>query len=491
MTAADFQALLVLEVLGGMLGVLMLLVALVRSHRLAAAATAVGLVLALILLFQAAEVAPRQVTPLVIVDGYGLFLSALFLAAALVVTVISPRYLSAHHRDDPEEYYLLLLAATLGAVTLACASHFATLLLGLEILSVALYVLVAYPRHGHPPLEAALKYLILSGAASTTLLFGMALIYAATGSLAFAEIGDLARLEEAGTGPVRLLGAGVVMLLAGASFKLSLVPFHMWTPDVYQGAPAPVAGYLASVSKGAMMAVLVRLLLQTDALSAPLVVHVLVVLALLSMLIGNLLALRQQSIKRVLAYSAIAHFGYLLVPLVALGATEPALASEAVLIYLAAYFAMTLGAFAVITVLSGGADNEADELDRYAGLFWRRPLPALVLTLALLSLAGIPLTVGFIAKFYLFATGVSVSAWLLLAGLVLGSGIGLYYYLRIIFAMTRDPGADAPAPMARIAGASWSSGLTLCVLGALLVLFGVYPAPLIEVVQQALESWGG
>lgn len=195
MNAADFQALLVYEVLGAALIVLMLVVAAVRHHRLAAGCTAAGLVLALVAVAGAAAVAPRQVTPLLAVDGYALYLSALFVAAALVVTVMSPRYLDRHPQDEPEEYYLLLLAATLGAVTLAGATHFAALLLGLEILSISLYVLVAYPRQGHPPLEAALKYLVLSGAASATLLFGMALMYAATGSLLFADLAGAAGRE--------------------------------------------------------------------------------------------------------------------------------------------------------------------------------------------------------------------------------------------------------------------------------------------------------
>lgn len=486
MNGADFQALLVHEVLGAALLLLMLLVAALRRHRLAAVCTAAGLLVALAAVAGAAAVAPRQVTPLLTVDGYALYLSALFVAAALVVTVMSPRYLDRHHRDQPEEYYLLLLAATLGAVTLAGASHFATLLLGLEILSISLYVLVAYPRQGHPPLEAALKYLVLSGAASATLLFGMALMYAATGTLVFADLAGAAGRDS------DLFTAGVVMLLAGAAFKLSLVPFHMWTPDVYQGAPAPVAGYLATVSKGAMLAVLTRLLLESQALEAPVLLDVLLILALLSMLIGNLLALRQQSIKRILAYSAIAHLGYLLVPLVALGPSAPVLAREAVLVYLAAYFVMALGAFGVVTALTGDAQAEADDLTDYRGLFWRRPVLASVLTVVLLSLAGIPLTAGFIAKFYLFAAGVSASAWLLLGGLVVGSGIGLYYYLRIVFAMTRDAAPDRSASGgAAPAGVSWFHHLTLCVLGIVLVVFGVYPAPLIDAVQRALVNWGG
>jgi NADH-quinone oxidoreductase subunit N len=480
MNGADFQALTVHLVMGGGLLVLLLAISFHREHRLAAGLTLLTLLLSLAGVWWASEVVPRAVTPLLAIDGYALYLSVLFIAAAAVVTVLSHRYLQGA-RDDPEEFYLLLLAATLGAVTLAAADHFASLLLGLEILSIALYVLIAYPQAGHPPLEAALKYLILSGAASTTMLFGMALVYVASGSLAFAP------LPELGGGGLYLV-TGVVMILAGAAFKLSLVPFHMWTPDVYQGAPAPVTAYLATVSKGAVFAFLLRYLLETGVIAEPAVSAVLVVLAVLSMIVGNLLALRQERLKRLLAYSAIAHLGYLLIPLVALGSTDPELGVEATLVYLGAYFVMTLAAFAVITVLSGtAAEPEADELSHYQGLFWRRPVIAAVLTVALLSLAGIPLTVGFIAKFYMFAAGVTAAAWLLLAGLVIGSGIGLYYYLRIVFAMTRSTAAVEGG----LPAVSASGRVTLGVLGALLLFLGVYPTPFINAVRQALAGWGG
>jgi len=480
-TGADFQALLVHLVLGGGLVVLMLAISFRRGRLLAAGLTLLILLAALASVWWSAEVVPRTVTPLLRIDGYALYFSALFLVASLVVTLLSYRYL-LDSRDDPEEFYLLLLAATLGAVTLAGADHFASLLLGLEILSIALYVLIAYPQEGHPPLEAALKYLILSGAASTTMLFGMALVYVASGSL------DFAMASEVAAGGRLYLTTGVVMIIAGAAFKLSLVPFHMWTPDVYQGAPAPVTAYLATVSKGAVFAFLLRYLLESGVIGAVEVTGVLLVLAVLSMVVGNLLALRQQHVKRVLAYSAIAHIGYLLIPLIALGTSDAALAVEATLVYLGAYFVMTLAAFAVVTVLSGPTPgDDADPLERYEGLFWRRPAIAAVLTVALLSLAGIPLTVGFIAKFYMFAAGVTAAAWLLLAALIVGSGIGLYYYLRIVFAMTRPV---APAGE-RLPQTSASGQVTLGVLGALLLLLGVYPAPFINAVRHALSSWGG
>jgi NADH-quinone oxidoreductase subunit N len=213
----------------------------------------------------------------------------------------------------------------------------------------------------------------------------------------------------------------------------------MWTPDVYEGAPAPVSGYLATVGKGAVFALALRYVADSGALtSAPLFFAVSAV-AVLSMVVGNLLALLQQNVKRILAYSSIAHLGYLLIALLVVSsAANPALGTETALVYLAAYFAMTLGAFAIVTAASSvEAGRDADAITDFEGLFWRRPVLAASFAVMLLSLAGIPMTLGFIAKFYLFAAGVEGTLWVLLWALIVGSGIGLFYYLRIIFAMTR------------------------------------------------------
>jgi NADH-quinone oxidoreductase subunit N len=484
-SGADVQALAPHLALGALVVGLLLLVSFRRGHVLAALVTGLGLGAALVAVWAAAQAAPRQITPLLVVDGYSLYLCALFLAAALVVTVFSHRYLRRGHAE-PEEYYLLLVAATLGAATLASASHFATVLLGLEILSIALYVLIAYPEEGHPPLEAALKYLVLSGAASAMLLFGAALIYAASGALDFAALDAAHPGGGAGSGGAFdgvYQTAGAVLVLVGIGFKLSLVPFHMWTPDVYQGAPAPLSGYLATVSKGAVLAVLVRVMHDAGFLASDAVVTALLVVAVLSMIVGNLLALLQQHFKRLLAYSAIAHLGYVLVPLLALGRADSDMAVEATLVYLGAYFVMTLAAFGVVSELSDA--DEADHLTAYEGLFWRHPVLAGVLAIVLLSLAGIPLTLGFIAKFYLFAAGVAAREWLLLSALVAGSGIGLYYYLRVILVMARTAEhVGAPAGAGRLG--LW----TVCLLATALVALGIYPVPLIEIVREALQGWG-
>ena len=456
--------------------VVLLAVSFWRGHRTAFALTLLSFVAAFIALWPGLDASPREVTPLLMLDAYAAFFNGLFILIGAVTALLAHRYLEGR-AGSPEEFYLLLLMATLGAMTLASAQHFAALLLGLEILSISLYAMVAYPEEDHPPLEAALKYLVLSGVGSTIMLFGMALIYHSTGALGFAELA--ASVTTGDRADLWLVG-GQVLFIIGIAFKLSLIPFHMWTPDVYQGAPAPVTGYLATVSKAAVFAVLLRFALDAQLLEFSDVAElsiglVLAIIAVLSMVIGNVLALLQDSIKRLLAYSSIAHVGYLMIAILVLKALpEGAMAVETALVFLAGYLAMTLAAFAVVSELSSAAAGERDSIDEYAGLFWCRPVLAAVLTAALLSLAGIPLTAGFIAKFYLFAAGVEGALWGLLWALIVGSALSIYYYLKIVFAMTVR-GADAPAVPASAAGVA-----TAAVLGIVVLALGIYPAPLID-----------
>lgn len=411
-----------------------------------------------------------------VLDGMTGLFNGLFLIAAILTALFMHLYLRGRSgRHD--EFFLLLVTATLGAMTLVAAQHFTVLLLGLEILSVSLYVMIGYPDTGHPPLEAALKYLVLSGVASTTLLFGMALVYLSTGALDFAGI-------DAAADDTLIMGVGQTMMLAGLAFKLSLVPFHMWTPDVYEGAPAPVSAYLATVAKGAVLILLLRYAEATDVLSTPAGRLVLAVLAGLSMVVGNLLALLQNNLKRLLAYSSIAHLGYLMIAAAALPLlVDGAIALESAGVYLCAYFAMTLAAFGVVSLMSDDpAQEDAAHLDRYEGLFWRHPLAAAVLTVAMLALAGIPLTIGFVAKFYLLTTGIDSGLWLLVWALILGSAMAIYYYLRVIIMMARPLNSTVhrrPDP-----GAMGMSALAA--LGVVVVAAGVYPMPLINLVRTTL-----
>lgn len=477
MSGEALRALLPIIALAAASVVVMLAIAVTRSHRAAFALTLLGLAASAATLPLATDVAPRAVTTLLVVDGYALFFMGLMLAAGAVVAVLAYPYFEAR-REFREEFYLLLLLAVLGALVLAASTHFASLFLGLELVSVALFGLIAYVGRARRPLEAGVKYLLLSGASSAFLLLGMAFVYAELGVMSFAGIGE--RVASAAFDEAFLL-AGSALIVVGIGFKLSVVPFHMWTPDVFEGAPAPVGALLGSVSKGAVFALLLRYFLEADVYRYDSLLLLLSLVAVASMLVGNLLALLQDNLKRLLAYSSIANLGYLLVAFIVGGA----LGVEAASYFLVAYFVAILAAFGVVSIVSReGTEGDADAVDDYRGLFWRRPALAGVMTLTLLSLAGIPLTVGFIGKFYLFAAGIDAARWALVFALALGSAIGLYYYVRVIVTMYMAPlAATAPLP-----GPSWSGGLVLAALTFMLIGLGVWPAPIIDVIQATVAA---
>jgi NADH-quinone oxidoreductase subunit N len=359
----------------------------------------------------------------------------------------------------------------------------------MEMLGISLYAMIAYPVHASKiakfPLEAAIKYLIMSGVASAVMLFGMALIYAGTGTFEFAGLAAATRTLDLGLQPLMLIG--YLLIIAGIAFKLSLVPFHMWTPDVYEGAPLPVTAYLATVSKAGMVAVALRLLLAAEAFNFGQLTVVLSLLAAASMIFGNLLAVMQSNLKRLLAYSSIAHLGYLLVVVIAAAAVPDLLSVESVSYYMTAYFLTSLGGFAVLSALSNSG-KELDSITDLQGLFWRSPWLASVMITMLLSLAGIPLTAGFIGKFYIFTTGVEGQLWFLLTVLIIGSAIGLYYYLRLIYTMMQEPHGtlkDDPATAALPMGLN----AVMAAMTLAIIYLGVYPTALIATLQSLASAF--
>ena len=473
MTAADLIALCPLILIAALAIAIMLVIAFHRNHLLTATLTAAGILLAFLTVFVVSlPLAPRQITPLLVLDHFALFYMGLIFAASLAIAILSYPYLRGR-QGNYEEYYLLLLLATLGSATLVGSTHFASFFLGLEILSVSLYALIAYPRVPERSIEAGVKYLILAAASAAFLLFGMALIYAELGTMEFSQIAN--RATQGGPGILLLTGLG--MIIVGLGFKLAFVPFHMWTPDVYEGAPAPVTAFVATVSKGSVFALLLRYFTRVELHTLGSVFLIFAILAIASMFVGNLLALLQRNVKRILAYSSIAHLGYLLVAFLASGILAPVAAA----FYLVAYFVTTLGAFGVVTVLSG-KERDADDLEDYRGLVRDRPYLAGIFTAMLLSLAGIPLTAGFVGKFYIVLAGAGSALWLLVLCLVGASAIGLFYYLRIVTALYASlPKEKKPLPTQ--ASLSLAGGLVLAVLLILLVWLGVYPAPLVHLIQ--------
>lgn len=479
MTVSDLFALSPILALGTLCIITMLGIAIHRHHATIAALTAGTLMVTLCTLPLTASVAPRTVTMLLRVDTYGLLYMGLILAATGIIVALSYRYWTLHAADheECEEFYLLLLLATLGALVLTVSVHFVSLFIGLELISVSVYGLIGYLKARRAPLEASLKYLLLSSVASAFLLFGMALLYFQTGSMVFAEVGQ-------GSKPLLWVG-GLILVMVGIGFKLALVPFHLWIPDVYQGAPAPIAAYIATVSKVAVASLLLRMVSELGVLEMPTFNSLFTFLAAGSMIAGNGLALLQRNVKRLLAYSSIAHFGYLLVALLAGGP----FAIEAVTFYLIAYVLMTLGAFGVVTARSTDL-RDADSFEDYRGQFWSQPWLSATFILSLLSLAGIPITAGFLGKFYAIAAGVHAELWLLVMLLIFNSAIGVYYYLRLIVTLFDRSAAEISigdqASTEREVRGSWATTLSLGLIASMLLGLGSYPGPVIDVIRRVV-----
>jgi NADH-quinone oxidoreductase subunit N len=480
-STADLVAYIPVVIIAAASLVVLVAVAAFRNRTVAFLLGIAGLAASLVSLPFAWAQAPRQITALLTVDGFGLFAVGLIAGATLLVALLA----FSHGRaktDERGEFPFLLLLAALGACVLATASNFATLFLGLELMGVSLYGLIAFPRERLESTEAGIKYLVLAGASSAFLLFGMALVYADTGVM------DLASVGAAAGKPGFLVPAGLALMVVGLGFKLAVVPFHLWTPDVYDGAPAPVTAFIASVSKGATAVVLARILvpaLAVTGLSGPLF-WTFAVIAGLSMFVGNLLALREDNVKRLLAYSSIAHLGYLLIAFLARGPE----ALRAVSFYLAAYFLTTIGAFGVVGAVSS-PERDAAKIREYEGLAARRPWLAAAFLACLLSLAGLPLTAGFVGKFIIVTAGAGAAQWVLVVLLAVNSTLSVFYYLKVVSAMFRQPGAEVAAGggPAAAAGATTAAnaapvvaGISVALAALGTVALGVYPAPLLRII---------
>ncbi|MCH4248761.1 MAG: NADH-quinone oxidoreductase subunit NuoN [Acinetobacter populi] len=459
--------------------IVMLLVALKRNHTLAATVSVIGLNLSAFLILRDlwVGVAPANVMGLFTVDPFAHIYMLMILVAALACCTLSHAYIDSY-KDNKEELYILLLSSVAGAMLMVSSTHYASFFISLELMSIPVYGMLAYTYQRGKSLESGIKYLVLSATASAMLLMGFAYVYAYTGEMSFT--GSALKIIEVLHEPLVVMGLALVLF--ACAFKLSLAPFHKWTPDVYQGAPTPMATFLATVSKVAMLGLLLRYILTSGTLVLEGMMTVLTVIAVLSIVAGNLLAVTQVNIKRILAYSSIAHFGYLLVALVSTDVSSV----STITVYIATYVLTTIGAFGAVSLMSSPYNNldEAESLADYRGLFWRRPILTATLTVMMLSLAGIPLTAGFIAKFVVVLAAVAATNWFLAAMIIVGSGIGLYYYLRVMVVMYMTapdvPRIDAQGNWGKTAGG------VMVLLAALLVLvLGVYPEPLLNFAEAA------
>lgn len=412
---------------------------------------------------------------MIALDGYAVFLSGVVLVATFLTLLLTVGYARRHNMDLAEYYHLILMAAV-GMVLMVEAANLVMIFLGLELMSVAVYVLTGFRRRMLRSIEGALKYFVLGAFSTGFLVYGIALVYGTTGSMDLTEIG--ARI--AGGPPSPMLLSGMALLVVGFGFKVALVPFHMWSPDVYEGAPTPITGFMATGVKAAGFAAFVRVLLSTfDALGDQWT-PVLWVLAVLTMVIGNVAAIRQDDVKRMLAYSSIAHAGYLVVAMVA----HNALGTAAILYYLAAYTAMTIGAFGVAVTLSQRGDERTSISKDYAGLGYREPFLAAAMAVFMFSLTGIPPTAGFVGKFQILSAAVDAGHVPLAVVLVVASVISAHYYLKVVVAMymTAPDGEPAPARIGPLAGIALLAAVVL-VMG-----LGIFPGEWIEMARASVEG---
>ncbi|RTL74312.1 MAG: NADH-quinone oxidoreductase subunit NuoN, partial [Bradyrhizobiaceae bacterium] len=404
-----------------------------------------------------------------VVDDYARFLKTVMLVASAATLVISRGFLTNQARIF--EYSILVLLSSVGMMVLISATDLITLYLGYELMSLALYVVAASHRDNLKSTEAGLKYFVLGALSSGMMLYGASLIYGFTGTVEFAGIAAAAK-----TGSIGVI-FGIVFLLVGLCFKISIVPFHMWTPDVYEGAPTPVTAFFASAPKVAALAVLVRVLLT----AFPNVTHdwqqIVTFVSIASMALGSFAAIGQKNIKRLMAYSSIGHMGFALVGL----AAGTAQGAQGVLIYLAIYVAMTFGSFSFILCLKRNG-QPFEQISDFAGLSRTNPYLAFMFAMLLFSLAGIPPLAGFFAKFYVFLAAIQAGLYPLAVIGVLTSVVGAFYYLAIIKTMYFDEAKGAVDPMA----GELRTVLTLA--GIFNLLYFAYPGPLVSAATAAAKS---
>lgn len=412
---------------------------------------------------------------MVIADNYSLFFNLVFCLGFILTALISLRTLPKEGYNY-SEYYIVMMGALLGMMFMASAGDLIMVFIGIETLSISLYILAGFARKREESNEAAMKYLLLGAFATGFMLYGISLIYGATGYTALYQA-----VKEMGTPPSTLFIAGFALLLVGLLFKASLVPFHMWAPDVYQGAPTPIAAFMSTGAKAAAFAVLYRVLMvffqdYTDTTTI-FWYKPLFIISILSMTIGNITAIVQTSVKRMLAYSSIAHAGYLLMAILSWNAAG----SKAMMFYLLSYTLMNMGAFGVVALMRRG-DNSNEHLASFAGLSKKAPFLAAMMMLFMFALAGIPPTAGFLGKFLIFAAAVQKQLYVLVIFGVINAVISVYYYLRVIVVMYMsepDENTASPEPVGIFAG------LALIISAAGIIAIGIAPSCVLSIVENS------
>ena len=412
---------------------------------------------------------------LMAVDAFAFFFKVVFLVTAALTILMSSRYLKVENVRFGE-YYFLILCATLGMMVMASAVDLIAIFIGLETMAVSFYILVGYLKPSRRSNEAAVKYFLLGAFSLGILLYGLSILYGLTGTTNLHGIMEV--LDSSDISPVLLLG--MVLVIAGVGFKVAAVPFHMWAPDVYEGAPTPVTAFLSVGSKAASFAMVLRIFQEALPGLKDEWQSLFWLLAVLTMTVGNISALTQSNLKRMLAYSSIAHAGYVLMGVV----VGTPWGIQAMLIYLAVYVFMQLGAFAVV-VMMRRKDIVGDELKDLSGLYFRNPIAAVAMLLFLLSLGGIPPTAGFMGKFWLFGAAIDAGFYWLAIIAVANSAVSLYYYIRVVvFMWMKEEAVGSPI----VVQPALAVTLVIGVVGT--VLLGIYPAPLFDFAEVSARSLG-
>jgi len=451
-----------------------------KKHATSAALAAGGTLAALVITLGLCRMNISTFGDAVVLDPFASFFKVIFLLGLLLTITLSLRYVSEGGSEDHAEYYTLIILATVGMMVMAIGRELITIFLGLELMSMSLYILAGFFRKSTLSNEASMKYFIMGSFATGILLFGMSYIYGVTGSTHLAVIGETITANPQ-TMEGKALMVGLFMMLVGFGFKISMVPFHQWTPDVYQGAPTPITAFMSAGPKAAGLAAFIRILMEALPQMTGSWETLVAVLAVLTMTVGNLAALAQRNVKRMLAYSSIAHVGYILIGLVASvnGSAERAI--SAMMFYLLAYTFMNIGAFAILIYIR--KDNAAGEdMDDMAGLARRSPWAAFAMLVFLFSLAGIPPTAGFAAKLSIFYAAIQGGYYLLVILAVINSAIAAYYYLRLVIIMyMREPEGEVSAfPKSAIL---WV-GIAIALVGT--IILGILPNDILEAARTSV-----
>lgn len=434
-----------------------------------------------------------NILQLICIDKFSILYTILVLISSIFSGLLAYKWLLRYPSLYSDEFYILLLISSIGGILLTATNHLVMLFLGIELLSLPLYGLVGYSFFKKSSLEASIKYIVLSGVSSSFLLLGIALVYADTGCLLFTDLRKALLIAYSASGSYQLiLIAGLSIMMVGFGFKLSFVPFHLWIADVYQGTSYPVSMYLATVSKIAIMSTLIRFFLMFPDQYSEIFYIFLSIVACCSILFGSLLAIQQISIKRVLAYSSIAHIGYLLIGLIVLLLRKDLIVLEAIGVYLISYLISSIGVFSIIGIISSEccSDEDADSLYLYKGLFWKNPTLSVVFTVMLLSLAGMPITLGFIGKFYLFMLGIGDQLWCPVFFMIIGSIIGVFYYLKIMVNLYIRPAGKINLLHSSSIVSNWVitvEGVIVVVVTLFILFLGIYPQPIMHFMHFFLQ----